>query len=170
VGVAGRVGKVVDAILLVEPRCLKEAAVVVVREDRFARFRREDLEFPDRLGEGGVVVGEPSDAGAEGGDAGAGGLVWAVLGGVKVVPGGCIVALELAAPDPAEIDVDGSVVVYERGGVDGEGFGNVGGLGSEGAFGLGRGGEAESEDAWNQLILFSKLTNSPSWSLAGKQR
>jgi len=75
VGVAGRVGKVVDAILLVEPRRLKEAAVVVVREDRFARFRREDLEFPDRLGEGGVVVGEPSDAGAEGGDARAGGLV-----------------------------------------------------------------------------------------------
>ena len=112
VRVAGGVAEVVLAVVLVHPAGLEEAALVVLDLDRGAVLVQED----DRLrvlAELEHVLGELHHAGRDGG------LAVGRVGGAAVLGEVVLVALELAAPDAAEVHVVLVVIVVQDGVVDG---------------------------------------------------
>jgi hypothetical protein len=108
---------------------------VVVRLQRLAGVV-DDVDFAHVLGKGLVVRRELGDTRAQRRHARPRRLVWPVLARIEFIASGRVVALELPAPDPAKVDVDGPIVVGECGRVDREGFRDIVGLGRKGTFGL----------------------------------
>jgi len=108
--VAGRVAEVVFAVVLVQPGGLEEATSVVVRGDGRLGLRVEDDDVGDGRGQRDHVVGELRDFGVQ--RAARRGLVGAEL---RLVEGALGVALQLAAPQPAKVQVRLAVVVDEDG-------------------------------------------------------
>lgn len=145
VRVAGRVAEVVLAVVLVHPGGLEEAAGVVIGGDGRARLGSADLKPLHGRAEGVHVRAEFGDAWEEGDGVGARGLLRAghgcVEGRARHVP-----ALQLPAPQAAEVQVRLAVRVDEAGRVDRVAAGDVGLVGREGPRGRGRLGHADAED------------------------
>ena len=110
VRVAGRVGEVVRAVALVHPRSLEEAPVVVVSQDGLPRIGGQDGDFLHLGGKVVHVLCQAGHAGALGLDALAAALLWALPFVVELVVA-VLVALELAAPETAKVEVRLAVVV-----------------------------------------------------------
>lgn len=149
VGVAGRVGKVVLAVVLVHPGGLEEAPVVVVGQDALARLGRQDFDLAHLLVELAHVARQPGDLWPQRVDALARGFVGPLERGVKHVVA-LLVALKLAAPQPAKVHVRllfRVVVVDEHGRVDAEGTLDGLRVRGEGPLGLVGHGDADAEDA-----------------------
>ena len=147
VRVARRVREVVLAAPLVHPRGLEEAAVVVVALDGLARLRRQDGDLLHGAVELVHVVCELGHAGALGRDALARALLGALPRGVKGLGVAVLVALQLAAPETAKVQIRVAVVVDERGRVDAEGSLDGLRIRDKGALGLVTLGHADAEDA-----------------------
>lgn len=146
VRVAGRVREVVLAAALVQPRGLEEPASVVVGGDGLARLRGQDGDLLDLPVELVHVVGEFRHARTLRGLLGAGALAALLPGGVVRGCLSSLVALELAAPDAAEVEVGLAVVVDEGGRVDAVGTLNGLRVRGEGPLGAGALRDADAED------------------------
>ncbi|TLD22168.1 hypothetical protein PspLS_08025 [Pyricularia sp. CBS 133598] len=146
VGVAGRVGKVVLAVVLVHPGGLEEAPVVVVGQDALARLGRQDFDLAHLLVELPHVARQPGHLWAQGVDALAGGFVGPLERGVEHVVA-LLVALQLATPQAAKVDVRLllGVVVDEDGRVDAEGALDGLRVRGKGPLGLVGDGDADAE-------------------------
>jgi hypothetical protein len=143
VRVAGRVREVVLAVVLVHPGGLEEAPVVVAGVDRLAVGVVDD-QVLHIAGEGVHVVAQLRHARHQSGFV-AGGFHVCVSIAVEFATSP---ALQLAAPDAAEVEVCLAVVVYEAGRVDAVAAGDVVLVGLEGAFGLVGDGDTDPEDAF----------------------
>ncbi|KAI9163634.1 Sn1-specific diacylglycerol lipase beta [Paramyrothecium foliicola] len=146
VGVAGGVGEVVGVAALVQPRGLEEAAVVVVAEDGLAGLGVEDGELLDVAVELAHVGRELRGLGALGSLALAGDLLGALPLGVEDVVA-LLVALELAAPQAAKVEVGLTIVVDEGGRVNAKAAANGLGFRGEGTLWGVAYGHADAEDA-----------------------
>ena len=141
VGVAGRVGEVVEAVAAEEPGGLEEAAVVVSAEEGLIVLV-EDLQVSWGAGE---VLHVWREAGYFGHEGRFGVLV--EVGGGGWVEGSGWPVFELAAPDSAEVHEALAVGVGEDGWIDAEAAGDRFGVWVEGAEGGAGGGDADAEDA-----------------------
>jgi len=143
VRVTGRVREVVLAIVLVHPGGLEEAPVVLAGVDRLAVGVVDD-QILHIASESVHVVAQLRHARHQS-------RLVAVGFHVRVgvaVKFAASPALQLAAPDTAEVEVCLAVVVDEAGRVDAVASGDVALVRLEGAFGLVGDGHADSEDAF----------------------
>ncbi len=137
VGVAGAVGEVVFAVVLVYPGGFEEAVGVVGLEGFAVFVNDEDGAW--LFGKFEHVVAQTGYAGGECG--------FVAFGQIGTFEGFVVlVALELSAPDAAEVEVLLAVVVFQDGYVDGVAAHHGCGLRDEGAFGAVGYGDAEAED------------------------
>lgn len=145
-GVSGRVGKVVFAVVLVHPGGLEEPTVMVVGDQGFASLGGEDDELPRLLDERVHVLAELGYSGHECGDL-ARRFVRSTEGSVEhalLLP-----TLQLTAPDPAEVEVGVvGVLVDVRGRVDRVRSGYVGLVRFERTFRAVALGDTDPEDAF----------------------
>lgn len=146
VSVARRVGKVVDAVPLVHPRGLEEAAVVVICEDRLAGFRGEDGDFLDGGCELVHVVCELGDAGALGDGGVAADFLGALPGWVEDVVA-LLVALQLTSPQSTKVEIRLTVIIHKGRRVDAIAPLDRLGIRRERALGLIAHRDADAEDA-----------------------
>jgi len=116
-GIAGRVTKVVLPVVLVHPRGLEEAAVMVVSGDGLPRLGCEDHDFAHILSELPHVVRQLGHARAQSVHALSRRLLRPLPLRVKDVVA-LLIALQLAAPQTAEVHVGLAVIVDENGWID----------------------------------------------------
>ena len=144
--VAGGVAEVVFSAVFVHPGGFEEAAGVVVRREGEGSKGVEDLQVADGRGELVHVGGEFGTAGGEGGDGGARGFMRAREGSIEV--GFVVPALELPAPEAAEVEICLTIVVDKTRRVDAvtppDGFG----VRCERSFGAVGDGDADAEDSF----------------------
>ncbi|CAB5370613.1 unnamed protein product [Rhizophagus irregularis] len=124
--VAGRIGVIIVPAALEHPRCLEEAPVMVAAQDRLALFV-EDHRIARRLGEALHIGIHAHDL------AGQRRLIILVQIGIAAIgiEGAILPALELPAPDAAEIHVALAVLVSEHRRIHREAARNRLGLGLE---------------------------------------
>lgn len=120
---------------------------MVVCQYRLSGSWVKNLDLSDVLGESMVIARKLSYSRAQGRYTLTGRFMWSVLGCVEFIARRGVVALQLPAPNPAKVDVDGTIVIGECCGIDGEAFGNVRGVGFEGSFGAVGHGDTQAEDA-----------------------
>ena len=143
VRISRRVREVVRAIILVHPRRLEEPSIVVIRLDRLARLRRQKHQILRRARERAHVrVQFPNDGHQRGHVARR--LLRARPAGVELARHP---ALQLAAPDPAKVEIRLPVVVDKGRGIDAVAAGNGLGVRDERALGLVTLRDANAEDA-----------------------
>lgn len=144
--ISGGVGEVVEPVLLVKPGRLKETSVVVIGEDGLAGIGAEDLNFLDFAIELEHVVRELRYASPQSKLALAARFLGTLpLRIVNVIP--LLVALELTAPETAEIDVRLAVIIDEDSGVDAVASLDRLGLRGEGPLGFVTNGNTDPEDS-----------------------
>lgn len=140
--VARAVGEVVLVFLFVHPRGFEEAAVVVVGGEGLAIGVVDD-QILHGAGEGLHVWAEFGDARHQGGFIAAGFHCF-VGGGVE---GGAAPALELATPNPAEVEIRFAVIVDKYSRVDAVASWNRRGFWFKRTFGFVADGYADAKDA-----------------------
>lgn len=144
--ISGRIGEVVCVVLLVQPRGLEEAAIVVVTQNGLLSLRIENHDVLNFLGELVHIVGKLANLCALSSDTFASDLLGTLPCRVIDVVA-LLVALELATPETTKIEVGLAIVIDEAGWVDTEAALDGLRVGGEWALGLVSDGDTDAENA-----------------------
>lgn len=156
-----RVREVVGVSALVQPRSLKEASVVVVTLDRLASLRGQNDELLHLICKLAHIGAEPANPWPLGTDTLAADFLGALPRWIEDVVA-LLVALELAAPEAAKVEVCLAIVVDETGRVDAVAALDRFRIRGERTLGLVPHGDTDTEDAllvagWKVEIVFAVL-------------
>lgn len=146
VAVTGGVAEVVGVAALVHPRGLEEAPVVVVGGNGLPCFGRKDYNLAHLFGKLVHVVCQTGDARSQSLGARPGGLLGTEPGVVIGRRVALLVALQLAAPETAEVEVGLAVGIDERRRVDAVAALDGRWVSRERSFGTVADGNADAED------------------------